>query len=77
MNIRTLSLIVVALIALQMLIVWVITAANKDLFHRPAVGYPKAVQDLSARNPFAGFVLKGCYLASIVEVALVAFVKYL
>jgi predicted negative regulator of RcsB-dependent stress response len=78
MNIKIVVLIVVALVAVQMLIVWIITSKNQEFFKdKEALGYADAVSELSAAKPLAGLILKLCYAACVIEVIFVFIVKFI
>ena len=77
MSLKTWSLIVVALIGLQMAIAYAITRANKDIFNnRPATAYAQAVAELAKRKPLAGAVFRICYALCLIEIAALAIAKY-
>jgi hypothetical protein len=76
-NIKTWALIVVGLMALQMLVVYLISRANRDIFgNRPASAYGQAVAELAEKRPLAGAVVRICYGLCIVEVIGLALIKY-
>jgi hypothetical protein len=77
MNIKTWSLVVVALAGLQMSVAYAITRANSEFFNnRPASHYGKAIRDLAKHRPLAAAGIRLCYVLSFLEVLGLAVAKY-
>jgi hypothetical protein len=77
MNLKTWSLVVVALVGLQMTIAYGITRANKDIFDKhPANAYAQAIAELAGKKPLSGAVVRICYALCLVELAALAIAKY-
>jgi hypothetical protein len=78
MDLKTWALVAVALIAVQMAIVYVITRANSDVFgDRPASAYAQSVAELAKKRPVAGATIRICYGLCLIEVVGLALAKYL
>lgn len=75
---KLILLVVIALFAAQLTVVWFITAANRRFFaNRTAAEYPRAIAALSREKPAAGLAIKACYAACLIEVLVIWALKYL
>lgn len=77
MSIKTWSLVVVLLIAIQGAVIYLITRANKDIFeNRPASHYAQAMAELVRKRPVAGMTIRICYGLCLIEVIGLAIAKW-
>jgi hypothetical protein len=75
MSFNTLIFFAMVLVSVQMLIVWLITVANKQYFTGPAAEYAQCIKRLGKDKPMAALAMKICYGASMLEVAGLALLK--
>jgi hypothetical protein len=77
MGIKEMSLVVVFLIGIQMLVVAIITNKNKQVFNSlTATSYAKAVSNLAKTKPIAANMIRFCYLACLIELLILVFIKF-
>jgi hypothetical protein len=75
---KTLGLIVAALVVIQMFIAGVIAHFNGKHFHnRKGSEYAQAVAELSREKPGAATIIKICWVACFIEVAALFIYKHL
>ncbi len=68
MTLRTLTLIIVALMVMQVLVICIATVMNKQYLDRwPAREYSRAIASLAKDKPVAGWTIRLCYLACVME----------
>lgn len=78
MTLKTLVLICVGLMVLQGLVIGVITVMNEQyLDRRSAHEYSRAIASLVKERPVAGWTIRLCYLACVIELLAVIAAKYL
>lgn len=68
MTLKTLTLIFVVLLVMQFLVICIVTVMNRQYLDRwSATEYSRAIAFLVKDRPVAGWTIRLCYLASVVE----------
>ena len=65
----------IGLAAIQMLIAWLVTNANKEYFRGPASHYGLAIKELGKHKPWAARTIRICYGLLLVEFLVVVLLK--
>ena len=76
MNIKIIAIAFVFLMGLQMLIVAILTHLNRDFLNKyKATNYSKAMSNLAIEKPKTVFIIRCCYAACLIEVAILGLLK--
>jgi hypothetical protein len=76
LSFKNLTLLVIALMAMQGVVIAAVTRANRDAFDgRPAAYYGRAVQELAKLRPAAARVIRVCWALFVVELVALWFAK--
>ena len=79
MNFKQIVLLTIFLMAIQTIVIAIVTRMHKDVFDKfpHATSYARAIAELAKTKPTAALVIKVCYAASIVELMLLVIFKFL
>jgi hypothetical protein len=75
MSFNGIVFVAIGLAAVQMLVAWLITNANKEYFRRPASHYGQAIKELGRHKPWAARIIRIRYGLLLVELLAVALLK--
>lgn len=76
MTFREIILLSILFMVIQTIIIIVLTRINSKFFDkRHGYAYARAVADLTAKKPIAGWAIRVCYLAFVVELVFLLIFK--